>query len=337
VRDVFAALAEEAGHAPATEKRHVLPARPTILLAPEDGVAAARGAAADRRRPADVYLPRWFGGVPAAVDFAVTSGVTAAAIAESGADASGPVRGYERTKRRYGGTDAQCRAAGVAFVPFVMEAEGGFGPSALNVLSRLADDAGRLVGTDRDARAAVAKQRLSIAVQTYNAAAMLARAPRPRVAAGPAELDAAAWAAQAAASAASAAVATSLAGGPPAPLQAPPGTPPWPPPPADGPPGVAAAALPPAQPPAGRGRGLAVPSPPRVAAAGAGAAPPHPAARVAPLTRALPVAPLAAPGGGAGFSGPSSGLFVAAGGNGSPLPPPPPLQGGIRDGGLLAC
>ncbi len=56
-RDELAALAASAGHAPSTEVPHLLPDRPTLLLAPEDGSAPAQGAAAGRRRPADVYLP----------------------------------------------------------------------------------------------------------------------------------------------------------------------------------------------------------------------------------------------------------------------------------------
>ena len=133
--------------------------------------------------------------MPAAVDLAVTSGLTESGLTDAAVDPTAPARLYEAHKRRHGGTAAQCRAAGIAFVPFVLEAEGGLGPSALHVLSRLADDAGRLEGVERNERAGLAKQRLSVTLQHHNATMLLARAPRPREHTAPAALDAAAWAA----------------------------------------------------------------------------------------------------------------------------------------------
>ena len=58
--------------------------------------------------------------------------------------ASEALASYERYKRSYLGTAAQCKENGIGFVPLVFDADGGFGPSALAVVSKLADDAARL-------------------------------------------------------------------------------------------------------------------------------------------------------------------------------------------------
>ena len=43
-----------------------------------------------RRRPADVYLPRWSSGGPAALDFAITSGLQIGSLASTAADGPCP-------------------------------------------------------------------------------------------------------------------------------------------------------------------------------------------------------------------------------------------------------
>ena len=52
----------------------LLPPRLYCVSAPENGGAGSLDS--NKRRPADVYLPRWRRGGPAAVDFAVTSGLS---------------------------------------------------------------------------------------------------------------------------------------------------------------------------------------------------------------------------------------------------------------------
>ena len=60
-----------AGLNPELERPGLLQPRPLLGALAEDG---SRGDP-HSRRPADVYLPRWRQGVPAALDFAVTSGL----------------------------------------------------------------------------------------------------------------------------------------------------------------------------------------------------------------------------------------------------------------------
>eukprot|EP00662_Eupelagonemidae_sp_cell21_P057239 gene57239-biopygen50387 len=77
-----------AGLRPELEKPGLL--RPRLLegVAEEDGQQRGGARGPDGRRPADVYLPCWRVGRPAALDFAVTSGLRIGAVGESAADGS---------------------------------------------------------------------------------------------------------------------------------------------------------------------------------------------------------------------------------------------------------
>ena len=77
------------------------------------------------RRPADVYIPRWKGGRPAALDFAVTSGLNTDVLRESVRDGEAAALRYEGFKSEYLDTRAQCQAEGITFIPMVAEASGG--------------------------------------------------------------------------------------------------------------------------------------------------------------------------------------------------------------------
>ena len=102
------------------------------LLSPRE---AGEGAADDEadggkfddsgRRPADVFVPRWRNGVPAALDFAVTSGMRADMLVHSAASPEAATQRYEERKRQYEETATRCARQGVTFVPMVLEAHGG--------------------------------------------------------------------------------------------------------------------------------------------------------------------------------------------------------------------
>ena len=97
-----------AGAHPELEKYGLLlPSRPS------DGARSLR-------RPADVYLPCWTGGFPAALDFAVTApqrqGIVSIAAVESIAAATA----YSQTKRDYQETEKACAFQGVKFIPMVL-------------------------------------------------------------------------------------------------------------------------------------------------------------------------------------------------------------------------
>ena len=101
------------------------------------------------RRPADVYLPKWRSGAPAALDLAVTSGQRRDIVNRSAEDGSIATELYEDTKRLYLSTEAKCQEEGITFIPMVYEADGeGWGPAAREVLSILAKNKSILTGED---------------------------------------------------------------------------------------------------------------------------------------------------------------------------------------------
>eukprot|EP00660_Eupelagonema_oceanica_P008066 gene8066-biopygen42227 len=177
LRDLVLRWAHAAGHAAVAEKAGLLPPRPFIGAAWENGTAGAdarcRPAA---RRPADVYLPAWSGGRPAAIDLAVTSGLQAGLLDLSAVDGGAAAARYADRKRHHLDTAAQCDDAGLKFVPFIFEAEGGLGSEARALLTLLSRDAARLTSEEPAVRDGHAVQALSVSLQRSNALAIARRA-----------------------------------------------------------------------------------------------------------------------------------------------------------------
>ena len=163
-RNVASRHAEEAGANPELEKPDLLQPCPNQP-------------AANRRRPADVYLPNWFGGTPAALDFAITSphrqDISAVASTRVGAAAEA----YELYKRSYLGTDNDCRAQGIAFIPMIAETSGGWGPAAMCTIKRIAKAAAIRADLDPGKVLAAHLASLCTVIRRANARAVLRRSP----------------------------------------------------------------------------------------------------------------------------------------------------------------
>lgn len=131
---------------------------------------------ASGRRPADVFIPRWRNGIPAALDFAVTSGLRGDLVVSS-AEASGTAaERYEEHKRQFLDTARRCSDAGVAFVPMVAEAHGGsWGREARRAFAVLAKRAADAAGEEPALVAAEHAQRLSLLLHKETARAVLRR------------------------------------------------------------------------------------------------------------------------------------------------------------------
>ena len=86
-----------AGFQPELEKPGLLPPRLANEGPPEHERAVGNG----QRRPADVFVPRWRHGMPAALDFAVTSGLRASVLEGSSSDGSSAATAYETHKRSH--------------------------------------------------------------------------------------------------------------------------------------------------------------------------------------------------------------------------------------------
>ena len=83
-----------------------------MATAPENGSAAPRAGAPELRRPADVWLPAWWGELPVALDVALTSGLTERGLRDTIADAAAPVVAVARQSQTLGLDTEQSRRVG---------------------------------------------------------------------------------------------------------------------------------------------------------------------------------------------------------------------------------
>jgi hypothetical protein len=125
-RNVIYRAAASGGLNPDLEKAGLLPPRPEDT---EDS---------GLRRPADVYIPSWDGGVPAAFDLAITSPHRAPILREAARSGGAAANQYEITKKLHLNTENLCRDQGISFIPLVAETSGGWGPSGLKTITKLA-------------------------------------------------------------------------------------------------------------------------------------------------------------------------------------------------------
>ena len=128
------------------------------------------------RRPADIYLPQWYGGLPAALDFAVTSPNEAAFVGTAASEALHAAISYTETKRAHLNTATSCAEQGVTFLPMhVCETSGAWAPAASAVLKQIAKLAAARAGKPASELYRSLLQRLSVIVRTANARAHLRR------------------------------------------------------------------------------------------------------------------------------------------------------------------
>ena len=123
-RNLVGRFASAAGHNPTLEK-------PGLLQPSPDQPGA------QRRRPADVFLPSWLEGRPAALDIAITSPQRLEIIQEASTRMGSAAAAYEAFKRAHLNTAEDCIAQGMAFIPMIAETSGGWGTSAICTLKAL--------------------------------------------------------------------------------------------------------------------------------------------------------------------------------------------------------
>ena len=127
---------------------------------------------------ADVYIPRWRAGPPAAWDVAVTSGMQLGVMADTVSDPDSVLTRCVDFKTSYRDTHAQCQAQGITFIPMVVEAVGSaWGQVARGVWSELAKTSALATGElQTDASCAIwLLQRLSMTLHRENARSCLKR------------------------------------------------------------------------------------------------------------------------------------------------------------------
>ena len=167
IRNEVFHFCQSAGLNPELERPGLLQARPL------DGSSQENGAERDsnsNRRPADVYLPKWRRGTPAALDLAVTSGLRRDMMERSAENGSIAVTMYENKKRMYLDTESICREEGIQFIPLICEADGGgWGPAAHSVWSELAKYKSTLTGEPNSITAMHLLQSLGLILHKENA------------------------------------------------------------------------------------------------------------------------------------------------------------------------
>ena len=170
-RDTLYADAVESSVRAEREKAGLLPPRPSDETVKTD--KPVRG-----KTPADVWLAAWRGGPPAAVDFAVTSGLRADILSIAASDPASVFGSYEDYKRHHLDTEKKCEEQGLKFLPFVIEVHGGgLGPVARRVLGELARAGAAREWEEVEVQASSLLRRMSISVHRENARAILRRLP----------------------------------------------------------------------------------------------------------------------------------------------------------------
>ena len=117
----------------------------------------------------------WEGGVPAVFDLAITSPQRADVVASAARTAGAAASQYEDVKRNYLGMAGSCLAQGITFVPMVAETSGGWGPTGLKTISKLAK---RITLTSEQSASTVFSQLLEtlcVVIRRANARAVLKR------------------------------------------------------------------------------------------------------------------------------------------------------------------
>ena len=152
IRDVLFTAAQSAALAPRKEVPSLIPGT--------------------SNRPADIYLPNWAQGRPAALDVTVISTLQSLTVSKASTSQGHALRIGERRKMVH--HYEACQSVGVSFVPLVVETLGGWSDDAIQTICKI----GRLLGQRFPAESTQHLfQRLSIALWRGNAGLWLNRLP----------------------------------------------------------------------------------------------------------------------------------------------------------------
>lgn len=162
IRNIIFNLCCKAGLRPELEKPGLLlPSRPSD--------------ASTERRPADVYLPCWTGGLPAALDFAVTAPQRQAIVGDAAHTPLAAADAYSQTKRDHLRTQESCTTQGIRFQPMVCETTGAWSTEAMEVLQLICKTAAARTGTPHSELLRETLSRCGAAVYRANARAHFKR------------------------------------------------------------------------------------------------------------------------------------------------------------------
>ena len=125
--------------------------------------------------PADIFLPCWKQGRPAALDVTVISPVQQLTV-----DRASVIQGHALSvaeDRKYRSQYDDCLQAGISFITLAMESFGGWSPIAVSIIREMGKLQAHRLGLSPSHTVSHLFQRLSIALWRGNAAMWAARLP----------------------------------------------------------------------------------------------------------------------------------------------------------------
>ena len=126
-------------------------------------------------RPADIFVPSWVQGQPAALDVTVISPLQQLTLSQASATRGFALSFAEERKNIVHFDD--CRRVGVLFVPLAVETIGGWSQSACSVIQSIGRHLGSRRGLDPHQVSMHLFQRLSVTLWRFNAHMWLSRFP----------------------------------------------------------------------------------------------------------------------------------------------------------------
>ena len=142
-------------------------------LGPQLEMGSGVGCYNQRTRPADVLVPNWDLGRPAAFDLSVTSTLHSAILTEASMTAGSAA--FSAETRKHNRNDDECKELGWVCIPLVVETYGCWGAEARQAFSRLAS---RLSTRLCQSKAHTSRElygRLGLTLVRANARAILSR------------------------------------------------------------------------------------------------------------------------------------------------------------------
>ena len=128
-----------------------------------------------RSRPADIYLPYWKRGSPAALDVTVISTLQQLTVNEAATTQGHALSVGEERKRA--AHNESCHTAGVSFVPLVVESLGGWSEEAAEIITNIGCLQGQHLGIPTSETICHLFQRCAIALWKGNATMWIRRWP----------------------------------------------------------------------------------------------------------------------------------------------------------------
>ena len=131
------------------------------------------GHEARQTRPADVLIPNWELGKPAAIDLCVKSPLNSNTLQVACVTPNSAAMQAEQ--RKHHSNDAKCEKLGWVCIPLVVESYGSWGPEAQRCLSRLAGRLATQLGQPKSLTTNLIYGRLNLTLIRANSRAILSR------------------------------------------------------------------------------------------------------------------------------------------------------------------